>query len=50
MKLKTVCLQKLKTEHGVSVYRAVSFMLKKIRKMFNNITSLKLISVFIIDT
>jgi len=32
MKLKTVCLQKLKTERGVSVYRAVNFMLKKIRK------------------
>lgn len=48
MKLKTVCLQKLKTEHVVLVYRAVNFMLKKIRKMLNNITSLKLVSVFII--
>jgi hypothetical protein len=50
MTLKTVCLQTLKTECGLSVYRAVNFMLKKIRKMFNNITSLKLISIFIIYT
>lgn len=32
MKLKTVCLQKPKTERGVSVYRAVNFMLKKSEK------------------